>query len=117
MGPPAKEWEFFYETPFNRLPFPFHWAQDTQQEEAAEGRQQSNCAAYIKGQQGVMLLEFTRAMDNPDTMAIALTTKTLQYAKAASAVCRAQERLQRATITAVAVVPFIFGVCGAVVAA
>ncbi len=62
------------------------------------------------------IIEFTQAMDNPQTMATALAAKTLQYTAAAKAICRAQETLSHPTVTAVSTIPFIFGARGAVLA-
>lgn len=43
-----RDWEFFYETPFDQLPFPLQW-QDAQ-EEAREHSRRPDCVAYNRGQ-------------------------------------------------------------------
>jgi hypothetical protein len=106
-----RDWEFFYETPFNQLPFPLQW-QDAQ-EEAREHHRRPDCVAYNRNQRRAFILEFTRAMDNPQTMAAALDAKTLQYATAAEACRRARDSSKQNAVAEVDIIPFIFGVRGA----
>ena len=71
---------------------------------------------YNKLKRTVLILEFTRAMDNPSTLAAALAAKTAQYSKAAAALRRAQigKPPSANTLDTVEVIPLIFGVRGTV---
>jgi ribonuclease HI len=107
-------WEFFYETPLSALPFDFEWESTAQAERELPRR--PDCVMYNKLKRTVLILEFTRAMDNPSTLAAALAAKTAQYAKAAAALRRAQigKPPSANTLDTVEVIPLIFGVRGTV---
>ena len=65
----------------------------------------------------VIFLEFTRAMDNPDNMSVALECKGNQYTEAMAALERAQRSRawrHQTAITSVTTAPLIFGVRGTV---
>ena len=108
-------WQFFYETALEDLPFQFRWANEV--EEARQRRRRPDGVAWNEVLGEVMFLEFTRAMDNPDNMSAALARKGHQYDAAVAALLRAQTR--RATrhsshIAKVSTAPLIFGVRGTV---
>ena len=100
-------WQFFYETPFDKLPFELEWADA--RERRKERNRRPDCVAYNAGSRQVMFMEFTRAMDYEQTMAKALAAKSNQYTKAVKAARRADRGLRVSTA------PFIFGARGSVV--
>ena len=106
-------WEFFYETPFDQLPFDFEW---TDEERERQQHRRPDGVALHRDDQVVLFLEFTRCMDHPHTMQAAIERKEHQYDAAVEALRRAQNRLTRANKTAVIIrtVPMVFGVRGAV---
>ena len=111
------QWKIFYETELQNLPFRFKWASPGEAQEQAARRPDGVAWNELLGQ--VVFLEFTRAMDNPDTMAAALAAKGQQYAQAMRALRDAQRtrehRHQGPTpITSVTTCPLIFGVRGTV---
>ena len=101
-----KDWVFKYETPFSDLPFSFDWTSDEEGLEEMDRR--PDCTAYSRAAKRIVLMEFTRAMDRPLTMANALSTKSTQYKKATIALRKGQPRF------AVHTAPFIFGALGSV---
>ena len=102
-----------YETTFLDLPFPYKWASVA--EGATQLRRRPDAVAWNPHSKTLLLLEFTRAMDKPDTMEAALQAKGQQYTAAVHAIRAAQrERGTDRTIESVATVPLIFGVRGSV---
>ena len=112
-GAQLTEWKFFYETPFNQLPFQLEW---TETERESQERRRPDGVAWHAQTKTALFLEFTRCMDHPHTMAEALLRKGHQYDEAITAVHRAQARVplkDRAVCNAVTV-PLVFGVRGSV---
>jgi hypothetical protein len=108
-------WKFFYETALEELPFKFKWADDVEEERQRRRRPDGVAWNAISGE--VVFMEFTRAMDNPDNMAVALARKGHQYDKAVEALTRAQNyrsTKHSSRIAGVSTAPLIFGVRGTV---
>ena len=111
-------WKIFYETTFDDLPFKFAWATEGEEEEQRNRRPDGVAWNEVEG--AVVFIEFTRAMDNPDTMSEALDRKGHQYDAAVQALIKAQR--SRSTrhssrIHSVTTAPLIFGVRGTVLLA
>ena len=111
------QWKIFYETELQNLPFRFKWASPWEEQEQAARRPDGVAWNETMGQ--VVFLEFTRAMDNPDTMATALQVKGQQYAQAMRALedaqrPRAYKHQGPSRITSITTCPLIFGVRGTV---
>lgn len=111
------QWKIFYETELRDLPFRFKWASPGEEQEQAERRPDGVAWNEMSGT--VIFLEFTRAMDNPDTMAAALAEKGQQYAQAMRALQDAQRSREHrhqgpSRITSITTCPLIFGVRGTV---
>ena len=102
-------WQFFYETPLNKLPFHFKWASEA--EKSKEENRRPDCVAWNPFKKTVLFMEFTRAMDHPHTMREALAVKTRQYSVAAKAFRREHPSWISKTT------PLIFGVRGSVITA
>ena len=86
-GAQIKEWKFFYETPFNQLPFQLEW---TAEEKAQQEIRRPDGVAWHAETKTALFLEFTRCMDHPHSLEEAVTRKGHQYDEAIEAVFRAQ---------------------------
>lgn len=73
-------WQILYETDFKDMPFPIEWA--SPQEAAVQQKRRPDAVAWDPSSKTVLILEFTRAMDAPETMAAALAAKGTQYLEA-----------------------------------
>ena len=113
-GSNLKGWTFFYETPFEQLPFTFEWKDAAEEEKQVKRRPDG--VAWNAIERTVLFFEFTRCMDHSFTMDAALVRKAHQYDEAVDALSRAQANipLSARTVTQVHTVPMIFGVRGAV---
>jgi hypothetical protein len=112
-GAQLKEWKFFYETPFNQLPFQLEW---TEAEREEQEKRRPDGVAWHAATRTALFMEFTRCMDHPHTMAEALAKKGHQYDEAIAAIHRAQEKVRwkdRAVCNA-GTIPMVFGVRGSV---
>ena len=98
---------------FLNLPFSYKWAS------VAEGSQQlrrrPDAVAWNPHSKVLLLLEFTRAMDKPDTMEAALQAKGQQYDAAVCAIRASKGEMGAdSTVDSVVTVPLIFRVRGSV---
>jgi len=111
-GAQLKDWQFFYETPFNQLPFSFQW---TEEEREEQEHRRPDGVAWNPVSKVVLFLEFTRCMDHPHTLREAVERKERQYDAAVDALFRAQDRAKYDDkLQHIVTIPLVFGVRGSV---
>ena len=110
----TKGWQFHYEKTFADLPWVFKWK--TYGEKRKQLKQRPDGVAWHAEKQLLYFLEFSRPMDQDDTMAAASARKGRQYDEAVEAVIRGQGTAEgRANkVWSVATLPLMFGVRGSV---
>ena len=110
-GAKIPQWTFFYETPFNQLPFQLKW---TEAEKEAQEKRRPDGVAWNAVTKTAVFIEFTRCMGHPHTMREALERKGHQYDEALAAVVRDQgcTPLQQRQVLTASTLPLIFGVRG-----
>ena len=107
-------WQFWYETPFEQLPFEFEW--ESEEEAATEHRRRPDGVAWHAVDKCLIFLEFSRPMDQQDNLYVSLARKERQYDEAVAAV-RRKERgvsLLHRKVREVATLPIVVGVRGSV---
>ena len=110
-GAKLLDWRFYYETPFNKLPFELKW---TEEEREQQEKRRPDGVAWNPTSKEAIFIEFTRCMDHPHTIKEALERKGRQYDEALAAVARDTRStpLRQQQVRSARTLPLVFGVRG-----